>query len=206
MTERTQRSIPRVAIAVCTLAGLAAVLVAGAGGAVYNDDCLPPPFSAYRATAPLQFQTAIGTVQLATFRLSSLTTPCGRLPKAGTTETVTYDALLKADLSINGGAPEDATTTARLTQLNILQTRSGKTKTYTLELTQLTALDLPQNLDLRESPSSSSTGTATITGAPKGAANIEGSIAVFTDLSTDGGTSWIPATGGATSFVLEPDS
>jgi hypothetical protein len=62
------------------------------------------------------------------------------------------------------------------------------------------------NVLVSESPTSSSKGTAVVTAGPRGTPSIEGSIAVFTELSTDGGASWVPAAGGATSFVLEPES
>jgi hypothetical protein len=184
--------------------------VAAADGAVYEDGCLPPPASQLRASAPLRFETSSGTVVLDHFVLSSFATPCERLPKAGSTDTKTYDALLLGDLSVGGGAPDAATTTAKLTQAVTGRSKGGKTRVFDLELLGLDPVSLGQGVRLRESPTRTSLGQAVVGKAPRGAADVDGFVDVWTEVSVDGGFTWVPAVDGVgdpatTRLVLEPE-
>ena len=80
--------------------------VATGSAAVFSDDCLPPPASAYRANAALSFNTSAGTVELTNVQLTAFTAACDRLPKSGSS-TATYDALMSRSLTVNGSPPED---------------------------------------------------------------------------------------------------
>ena len=199
-----RRTIRRLGLLAAAAAVAAGVCVSTGSAAVFSDDCLPPPQSAYRANAPLVFNTSAGTVELSDVLLTAFNTTCDRLPKSGSS-TASYDALLLGTFSLNGGPDLDLTTTARLGQITTAPTsKGGKSKTYGLELTQFDPLELPLlGYKLRESPSLGSLGSAVVTGAPKGAASVDGFFDVSTELSVDNGLTWSGA-GAPTRFDVVP--
>jgi hypothetical protein len=177
--------------------GFSIVPAASALPSVYSGDCLPPPASQLRAAATLQYQTSLGTVELSDLVLSSFATPCERLPRAGSTDTKTFDALLVANLSVAGGAPVDATTTAKLTQSVTGTSKGGKNRAFDLELLALSPVLLPLDVRLREGPTLSSKGTAMVGKAPKGGSSVDAYLDVYTEVSVDGGVTWAPSVDGA---------
>jgi hypothetical protein len=87
----------------------------GCSAAVFSNDCLPPPASAYRANAELRFETTSG------HRRALECPPDGvhgdlRPPAEVRFLDGDFDALMTGSFALNGGALEDLTTTAKLTQ------------------------------------------------------------------------------------------
>jgi hypothetical protein len=71
-------------------------------------------------------------------------------------------------------------------------------------VTSLFNLTLPNGDQIRIDPAQPTTGSATITDNGNGSYRISSFFDVFTELSLDGGNTWIPSTGGAAVMNLEP--
>jgi hypothetical protein len=124
-------------------------------------------------------------------------------PALGGTQTHTFDAHLDFLFSSDGGmvyslvrAP--ATMTVKISNIREFQGRS----TYETEVTLLDigGGDLPAGVQIRESPTKASQGGVSMIagggGGGGGGAAISSFFDIFTEVSTDGGSSWQPASSG----------
>lgn len=78
--------------------------------------------------------------------------------------------------------------------------------TYATEMLALDLVGLPSGARIRESPTLASTGGHTIVDTPPSGFQIYSFFDVFTELSLDGGATWIPATGSVHLVNPEPGS
>lgn len=69
------------------------------------------------------------------------------------------------------------------------------TRTFDTEMLQLDLMGLPPGMMIRESPTRASTGRTSLQGLPTPGYHIDSFFDVFTELSLDGGQSWLPADG-----------
>ena len=125
-------------------------------------------------------------------------------PVFSASQTHTFDSQLDFQLSTDGGshftaARAPATMTVSWSNVRGFQGRS----TYDTEVTQLDVAggDLPVGVMIRESPTKASKGgTSQLAGGGGGGAGGGAAISsffdIFTEVSTDGGASWNPATNG----------
>ncbi|MCX6873778.1 MAG: hypothetical protein NTW21_08215, partial [Verrucomicrobia bacterium] len=125
-------------------------------------------------------------------------------PVFGASLTHTFDSQLDFQLSIDGGvhfyaARAPATMTCTMNNVRGFQGRT----TYDTEVTQLDVAggDLPVGVQIRESPTKASQGGTSSKaggggGGRGGGAAISSFFDIFTEVSTDGGGSWSPATNG----------
>ncbi len=131
-------------------------------------------------------------------------------PLFGASQTHTFDSQLDFQLSTDGGlhftaARAPATMTVTINNVRGFQGRS----TYETEVTQLDVSggDLPALVQIRESPTKASKGgTSSLAGGGGGGAGGGAAISsffdIFTEVSTDGGGSWNPATNGPAHMEL----
>ncbi len=155
--------------------------------------CLPPSaaHAGYAAGIPgMQYATGLGSVVITgldIFSFSNCVTP----PASGSA-VESFTATSAFNVSINGGSP--AAITVPNVPLNIIVTfagTSGGVSTYTEQLTRMDIV-IPGGGMIRVDPTSPSTGSATIT-TNGGSFLVSSFFDIFTDISFDGGTTWIPA-------------
>jgi fluoride ion exporter CrcB/FEX len=132
-------------------------------------------------------------------------------PVFGGSQTHTFDSQLDFQLSTDGGgtfiaARAPATMTVTINNVRGFQGRS----TYGTEVTQLDVAggDLPAGVMIRESPTKASKGgTSSMAGGGGGGAGGGAAISsffdIFTEVSTDSGGSWNPATNGPAHMELQ---
>jgi hypothetical protein len=133
-------------------------------------------------------------------------------PPEGFSDTHTFGSTVEFDLSQNGGvtyshASAPATVTVQITgRLG----GDGVTEYYDTEMTQLdiSGGGLPSTVHIRESPTKASLGRTTSTGGGGGGGaggyQIDSFFDVFTEISTDGGISWLPTITGPAEVTLQP--
>ena len=124
--------------------------------------------------------------------------------QAGATTVHSFGSRIQGKLAVNGGPPVSIDAPAQVT---VRMTKSSgadaSTGTYQTEMLQLDIQGgtLPPGVMIRESPTLQSTGQTTI--AHNGAGfHIDSFFDIFTELSTDGGASWIPSSSGPGHVVL----
>jgi hypothetical protein len=132
-------------------------------------------------------------------------------PTFGYTNTHTFNSQLDFQLSTDGGATftaarAPATMTVKISNVRGFQGRS----TYDTEVTQLdiSGGDLPVEVMIRESPTKASQGgTSSLAGGGGGGAGGGAAISsffdIFTEVSTDSGGYWNPATNGPAHMELQ---
>jgi hypothetical protein len=157
------------------------------------EDCQPAPGSAYASTAHFVHAGIGVTVDVGNPNLHSFTT-CTSLPASvpGATATHAFDAVVDCTISVNGGASVPATAPAHVTTLDRYNHTSGPTRFFDTEMLQLDISGLPGGMLLRESPTIASPGQTTVQDLGGGNFRIDSFFDVFTELSIDGGATWIP--------------
>ncbi len=129
-------------------------------------------------------------------------------PKPGETASHTFDSQVEMQLSYDGGvtyhhvfapAAHWVQTTGRLGG-------DGFTETYDTEMLQMNVSGggLPGGMQIRESPTRASLGRTTATGLTGGGYQIDSFFDIYTEVSTDGGMTWLPAAGGPSTVILLP--
>jgi hypothetical protein len=157
---------------------------------------LPSPMAQTVAVPPWPWQTYASGIVINNFR-QILPTNFTLPPGAGQTTTHTFDSQLDFQLSTDGGQtfqPVRAPATCTV--------RNGWVRTFNLcsffdtEMLQLDIAggDLPAGVMIRESPTKVSQGGISITTGS--GYMISSFFDIFTEVSTDGGESWSPATSG----------
>ncbi|MFI5316746.1 MAG: hypothetical protein ACHQ6T_13685, partial [Myxococcota bacterium] len=119
--------------------------------------------------------------------------PVTRTTNAGD-EQESYNSLWVGTVSVNGGA--SVAMTASGTELTLTHGKAGVTAgTFSAEILAM-SLSVSSSygpLLVRESPTKASTGQTTITPQGGGLFQIDSFFDVFTELSVDGGQTWIPS-------------
>jgi hypothetical protein len=159
---------------------------------------LPSPMSQDVSTAPV-WQSYPSGIILKDVR-HKLFTNSTMPPAAGSTLTHTFDSIVDFELSTDGGghwAPVRAPATSAM--------KIGHIRTFEAESffdTEILSLniaggDLPAGVYIRESPTKLSQGAVAIEGGGGGGGYMVSSFFdIFTEVSTDGGMTWSPATNG----------
>jgi hypothetical protein len=183
-------------IALAAVQGFLIVPAAHAGlgtGVPVAAACLPPSGShvEYDARLPgMQYSTGLGSVVITgldIFSFSNCVTP----PASGSA-VENFTATSAFNVSINGGGA--AAIMVPNVPLNVTVTFAGSAagvSTYTEQLTQMNIV-IPGGGMIRVDPSSPSTGTTTIT-TNGGTFLVSSFFDIFTDISFDGGATWVPA-------------
>lgn len=186
-----------------------ATALAAPGFAEFSPSNLfPAPFGSYFSVNTGFYVTPGGLVTLEGLTLSSPTASIPPPVAPGTavwSAGASFSALTK--MSFFGGPtltsfnPGD-TAAASITGL----LDAPPVHTYATEMLLLNLSGLPLGALIRESPTLASTGAHTIVDTPPSGFQISGFFDVFTELSLDGGATWIPATGPVHIVIPEPCS
>jgi hypothetical protein len=180
------------------------------------DPALIAPAAAPRTVMPMPNGQEVGSLQAYASGIvlkdirHKLYTGWMEPPVFGASQTHTFDSQLDFQLSTDGGANfsaarAPATMTVTISNVRGFQGRS----TYETEVTQfdIAGGDLPVSVMLRKSPIKASKGGRSSLaggggGGAGGGAAISSFFDVFTEITTDGGVSWGPATNGPTHLEL----
>jgi hypothetical protein len=187
--------------------------------AIAPSNCLPPagPNDAYLGRV---HEWLAGVVALSGPKHSGFTT-CSPPPAVlGMTTTHHFGSIVEGDLFINGNPMGHVTAPAQTSVLVTLVNHSvfdptcftfGLTQCFDTEITQLNISggNLPPGVMIRQDPDRRSFGSTSITDLGNGTFRIRSFFDVFTELSLDGGQTWIDSDG-ATLMTLttipEPSS
>jgi len=126
-------------------------------------------------------------------------------PGPGATSTNTFSATLDGMLSTDGGATFNSLSTGGSISVSIhdvLDQGTGRQFASEMLAMSLSGGSLPSGFMIRESPTHASLGTATDAALVSGNHRISSFFDVFTELSIDGGQSWLPALGESAEFWL----
>jgi hypothetical protein len=126
-------------------------------------------------------------------------------PGPGATSANTFSATLDGMLSTDGGATFNPLSTGGNISVSIrdvLDQGSGRQFASEMLAMTLSGGSLPSGYMIRESPIHASLGTATDAALVSGNHRISSFFDVYTELSTDGGQSWLPALGESAEFWL----
>ena len=191
--------------AVAVAIGLSALpLGALAAPVFFTNDCLPPQNSEY--TGQVHQLYAAGLIDLRNPIHDSFTACDPPPPVAGGVTVHSFGSLLRCEISSDGGLtyqPHQAPA-----QVTVLVRNSGPAgpPSTTLFDTEILQLDLsggtlPPGVMVRESPTRASTGRTTIESV-QGGYRIDSFFDIFTELSLDGGQTWMPSENGAGHVVM----
>ncbi len=122
----------------------------------------------------------------------------------GLDEIETFGSGVFGLVSVNGGSPFPLNGTGPVSVLVMGHGPLGSpTGTFDTEMLSMNLTAGPALI--RESPSKASTGKTTITDIGGGLYHIDSFFDVFTELSLDGGMTWIPDSNGSAHVFLEPE-
>jgi uncharacterized repeat protein (TIGR01451 family) len=163
-------------------------------GVFAASDCLPPANSAYTDAATVSYMG--GTIDLSSlilFQFSACTPPPASTPGAMTTNS--YTALFRGSLQIDPNPASPIQAPAAVQIKVTFNSSSGPTRTFDTEILQLdiSGGNLSAGVMLRESPTLQSIGQTKITALTPTGFRIDSFFDVFTEISTDGGVNWSPA-------------
>jgi len=155
----------------------------------FPTDLMPAPSGACEVAAPVRFGTSAVVLEQVSLRLpSDPITP----PPEGSSQTLACDFTLQCRLSLDNG-----------TTFHQVRVPASASIKYTcssgqcaLEMLSLDA-SLPGGVMLRESPTKGSLGQTKRSASPLGGFRISSFFDIFTELSTDDGQTWTPASGPA---------
>jgi len=161
------------------------------------EDCQPPPGGSAYSGAIHWLYSAFGTTgDIANPSLHNFSTCTPPPPSnAGAFTTHGFTAVMDFGFSLNGGPSNLTTASGNVSLLDRFNHVSGSTRFFDTEMLQM---DLAGGtMMIRESPSLPSTGQTTIQDLGGGNFKIDSFFDVFTELSLDGGATWIPNNNGA---------
>ena len=124
----------------------------------------------------------------------------------GSMSTETFDSTLDFEVSFDGGVTfTQASANAAVTVVLTLDSIEGPVRNYSTVMTQLDASggDLPDGFMIRLSPTIASPGATTIEDVPGGAI-VDSHFDITTEMSPDGGVTWIPSSLPAVRMQLPP--
>ena len=171
---------------------------------VFSNDRFPTPNS--------QLEVGSGGLSFASVGvlISNLTLrPLGSgqaLPAPGAISVLPIDFEVLFQLSTDGGVSFhfgscSGHASVRAEPITATDTRFFDTEMLSLNLT---GGSLPSGMMLRESPTRASAGKTSISPSAGGTHRISSFFDIFTELSMDGGQTWIPADGGSRRSLLQP--
>jgi len=168
----------------------------------------PDPFGTYSSTNTGFYPTPGGLVTLEGLTLSSPTASIAPPAAPGTAvwgAGATFGAFTQ--MSFFGGPTLTSTNPGQSAAASITGlVDAPPLHTYHTEMLALNLGGLPFGAMIRESPTLASTGGHTITDAPPSGFHIDSFFDVFTELSLDGGATWVPSTGSVHIQNPEPSS
>jgi hypothetical protein len=175
------------------------------GSAITLTSDLPPDTGEYRTPALVDFEYAFGgnLFELSGIRLHSFINITH--PSCLGCEFDQFDSTVDADLTFNGASQGHVVLQGQALVL-VLNKNVGtpgtpfQTEMLQLNLSGNTGIGLAL---IRESPTLPSLGQTQIDDLGNGSFRIDSFFDVFTELSLDGGQSWIPSSGGASRVALE---
>jgi hypothetical protein len=205
---------------IATLGVLAAggQVLAHPGGITTPDPTLPPegvylsPADVHATYGGGALTIVLQAVQHQPFKDLPPRDFCG--PIAGCEEH-DFDSDLKAKVSINGGSPMDVLMEGRVItraydKTSPTQTGVFQTEMISMNLVGMTMMGpvMVREMDGANNPNQPSMGVTEITPLGGGMYHIDSFFDVFTELSIDGGMTWIPSNGPThvTLYVPEPAS
>ena len=119
-------------------------------------------------------------------------------PPPTDTSTHTFGSGVAMQISTDGGMSfNPASGTADVTVMMKHKSDDDSSKYFDTEMLQLDLIGLPGGVMVRESPSLPSKGKTSVRELPGGVFAISSFFDVFTELTTDGGMTWIPSSGPA---------
>ena len=131
------------------------------------------------------------TVDITNLALGALT-PCLSTAPGSQPLSVT----LSGDISLNASVPIPFSSPGSLLTVVVGPgVTVGPTTTYSNEIVGLSSPPLPFGATIRESPTLASDGQTTVTDLGGGNFQISSFFDVFTELSLDGGQTWVPSAG-----------
>jgi hypothetical protein len=130
-------------------------------------------------------------------------------PPPGFSTSHTFGSQVEMDVSTDGGlrySHMNAPATVSV-QITCRLGNDGVTEYYDTEMTQLSIAggELPGGVMIRESPTKASLGRTTSSSVLTGGGyQTDSFFDIFTEVSTDGGASWMPSVAGPATVALEP--
>jgi len=181
------------------LTAIAVMLVGGgiahAQGIDTNSPSLPPA-GVYRTPAQVHADYPIGPgldAVLSQVQHQPFTTGVLRMKVGGTDEQEQFGSNVTGMVSVGGGPPQPVSGSGPVTVL-IHGYSDGDIGTFNTQMTQLDLTTNIPNVMLRVDPTLPTLGQTSITPIGGGMFHIDSFFDVFTDLSIDGGATWIPST------------
>jgi hypothetical protein len=122
--------------------------------------------------------------------------PCGQPGATGCEEHHHFQSTLDGMVSVNNGPPQPIAMNGPVSTKALEKGPGNTTGTFDTEMLSMSLTGGP-GLMIRESPTRASTGKTTITDIGGGMWHIDSFFDVFTELSLDGGTTWLPSNMGS---------
>lgn len=200
-SNATARPRARTSVAGLAAATMFAALLAlphsAIAAVIATADCLPPAGQHFKYTSPDFHARFAGGGNV--FDLSNPVhagfTACVSPPVAGS-QLESFGSTVAFDLSINGGPLLHLSGLAAVSVVVTFNHALGATRFFDTEMTQLdiSGGTLPPGVLVRESPTLASTGKTSIEDLGGGSFKIDSFFDIFTELSLDNGSNWIPST------------
>jgi hypothetical protein len=171
--------------------------ISASASIIVNDPSLPAiyPAGVYRALDPVTFNVG-GSVNVVLSQIEHrVLGPVTRIP-LGPDEMETFNSEMLGQVSVNGGTASAVSATGTVTTrvFGLVGNTTGTFQTEMLVM-NLAGSSPFGPLMIRESPTRPTNGQTTVTDAGGGLYQIDSFFDVFTELSLDGGATWIPADG-----------
>ena len=183
-------SVGVVALAFALLGGAFVAEVAAQN--IFGTDCLPPPLSTYAGSFHAKYADGTNIYDLSNPEHSKFT-GCDLPSPSGCTSHM-FGSFVQADFSVNMGLPMSVNGSGNTRIQVCFDNQNGPTRFFDTEMLQLDISGGP--LMIRESPTLPSLGRTAITDLG-GMYRIDSFFDVFTELSLDGGQTWLPSTDAA---------
>jgi hypothetical protein len=177
--------------------GLALLLPARDTKADYTTGLPKVPSQSYHATNSVAYNTQQGPYHIGSFFDVFTELSIQPPPAPGTSRTDSFfDVFTELALTPPVGPPITATPGSAET-IHITAHSPGSPQLYDTEMLQmdLSGGGLPAGVMIRESPTLASTGGSSITDLGGGQFHISSFFDIFTELTIDGGQTWVPADG-----------
>jgi hypothetical protein len=179
--------------------GCLSISAHAAGGVTASTPNLPALNGAYvtPAQAHQLYNAGALSIEIINIRHSQFSGSFAPPLNVGDSTAHSFGSLLTGDLIINGGPANPFAASAQVT-VDVTKASGANGSPLGMFNTQMTQLDvtgLPGGALIRVDPTSPSLGQTTISDAGGGMFHIDSFFDIFTDLSLDGGQTWIPSTG-----------
>ncbi len=162
--------------------------------------CVPPVASEYVGTLQQFHQgwpIGAGHIEFSDPSHRQFNPPCNPLPPSvpGSMNTDVFASTLLGTLTTNGLNPTAISAPAGVSVNVTFVSEVGALRTFNTEITQfdVSGGNLPPNIRLRQSATQPTLGQTTVQDLGGGRFRIDSFFDVFTDLSLDGGQTWIPS-------------